>query len=69
MAKIAPRSSDGVTKPVEVVLRSELEVPLKHGILIIPAHAKISILGRKGDQTNARYQGMTFWIRTNDIPL
>lgn len=51
----------------EVTLKFPLYVLLKHGSMTIPSKGTIVILEQQGENTRARYNGLTFWVRTRDI--
>lgn len=53
--------------PAEVVLISELEIPVDDGAIIVPAGDFIEILRNEGRYTRARYRSHNFWIESDQL--
>ncbi len=64
-----PRPAAHLSQPRqrEVKLKFPLYVLLKHGSMTIPAKGTIVILEQRGENTKARYNGLTCWVETRDI--
>ncbi len=52
-----------ISRAREVKLKFPLYVLLKHGSMTIPAKGTIVILEQRGENTKARYNGLTFWVK------
>lgn len=53
--------------PEQIILISELEIPVDNGSVIIPAGDMIEILREEGQYTRVRYHSYNFWIPTEAI--